>query len=194
MAELLQIEIASAVEIAAAETAIRMATAAIQNYCGQVLALVEDEQITLDSAGGPRLFLPELPVVSVAQVVEDGEILVVDDDYKLGQYGILYRVDADWAAGIQIVTVTYTHGQDPIPDDAIDICTRAALRRYQAGLRAAEMDGVPGVASKSLGDYAVSYGSEQSTGAGEAVLGASAAPILLRSEKEVLSRYRYRGV
>ena len=72
---------------------------------------------------------------------------------------------------------------------AAPAAARAAARAYQAGLRAAEVEGVPGVASKSLGDYSVSYAGEGG-GAGESVLGASAAPILLRSEKELLNRYR----
>jgi len=40
-----------------------------------------------------------------------------------------------------------------------------------------------------LGDYSVSFGAEAGRSAG-GVLGASAAPVLLRSEKELLDRYR----
>ena len=190
--QFLQLEIAAEKE-SNAEAAITAVTAAIQNYCGQILSQVEDEEITLDCAGGTRLFLPELPVSAVSAVVEDDETLTADDDYKLGQHGILHRIDDDWTEGIQIITVTYTHGYETIPDDVVAVCVRAAARAYQAGLRAEEMEGVPGVSSKSLGDYAVSFGSEQSVGAGEAVWGASAAPLLLRSEKELLNRYRYRS-
>ena len=176
--------------LTSAKRAIEGASAAIQNYCHQTLELVEDDAITLDCIGGTKIFLPELPVVEVTGVVEDGETLTVMDDYKLGQHGILHRIGDTWAAGTQIITVTYTHGYATLPDDIISVCVRAASRAYQTGLRAEEMDGVPGVASKSLGDFSVSYGSEQSVGAGEAVLGASAAPMLLRSEKEILNRYR----
>ena len=42
-----------------------------------------------------------------------------DDDYQLGQYGILHRVGQDWATGIQIVTVTYSHGYGTLPDDIV---------------------------------------------------------------------------
>lgn len=176
-----------------AQRAIDEATAAIQNYCGQVIELVTDETVTLDSRGGTKVFLPELPVVSVAEVVEDGETLVVDDDYKLGQWGILHRVGDLWASGVQVLEITYTHGYATLPDDIVSICTRAAARAYQAGLKSAELEGVPGVTAKSLGDYSVSFGSEQGGGAGgESVLGASASPVLLRSEREILDRYRYR--
>lgn len=181
---------------ASATRAINAATAAIQNYCHQVLERVEDESITLDSSGATKIFLPELPVASVAEVIEDGETLTVDEDYKLGQHGILHRLSNDvaipWAAGVQILEITYTHGYETMPTDVVDICTRAASRAYQAGLKAEDADGVPGIISKSLGDYAVSFGSEQGGGAGgESVLGASASPVLLRSEKEILDRYRY---
>jgi len=181
---------------ASATRAINAATAAIQNYCGQVLELIEDEEITLDCTGAKKIFLPELPVVSVAEVIEDGETLTADEDYKLGQHGILHRLSNDvaipWAAGVQILEITYTHGYETMPTDVVDICTRAASRAYQAGLKSEELDGVPGVTAKSLGDYSVSFGSEQGGGAGgESVLGASASPVLLRSEKEILNRYRY---
>jgi len=187
--QFLQVDIDDADKVASANRAIVEATVAIQNYCRQQIELAEDEEITLDSAGGTRVFLPELPVIDVSVVVEDDETLDVDDDYKLGQHGILHRVGAYWTSGIQIVQITYSHGYATIPDDVVSICARAAARAYQAGLRAAEVEGVPGVASKSLGDYAVAFGAEAG-GSQEGVLGASAAPILLRSEKRILDRYR----
>lgn len=191
---LLQIEITSAAQIAACERAIDEATEAIRNYCHQHIELVTDDEITLDCAGGTKLFLPELPVVSVAEVIEDDETLTVDDDYKLGQHGILHRVSCDWEAGIQIITVTYTHGYDAydsLPDDIVAVATRAAARVFQVGLRAADTDGVPGISAKSLGDYSVSYASEVGGGVGEGLMGVSGARMLLLSEKDILDRYRY---
>jgi len=67
---------------------------------------------------------------------------------------------------------------------------RSASRVYQAGLRAKEINGVTGVQSTSLGDYSVSFGSEQGGGVGEGVMGASAARGLLLSEKDILDKYR----
>jgi len=186
--ELLQVEIPAAKQTAAVR-AIAEATAVIQNYCRQTIALVEDDEITLDSAGGTRLVLPETPVIEVSEVVEDDETLTADDDYKLGQHGVLHRIGARWATGIQIVTVTYSHGRETIPEDIAAICVRCAARAYQAGLRAELLSGVPGIASTSLGDYSVAFGAEQGSVA-EGVLGVSAAPVLLRSEKEILNRYR----
>lgn len=185
IAALLQIEIAY--DDAAAARAITAATAAIQGYCHQRIERVEDDKVTLDVFGaGDRLFLPELPVAAVSAVVEDGVELDAGEDYVLGRHGIIYRIGQEWMIGVQAVAVTYTHGYAPLPADVVDVCTRAASRAYQAGLRAAETGGIPGVTAMSLGDYSVSYGSE-----GAGVLGASAAVILLPSERAILARYRY---
>lgn len=186
----LQVQITTPAQVASAQMALKDATAAIRNYCRQHLEWVNAETITLDSPGGTRLFLPELPVNLVHHVVEDGITLVAGDDYKLGQHGILHRVGAKWAAGIQVVTVAYSHGYAAIPDDITAVCVRAASRAYQAGLRSAEGEGVPGVASKQLGDFSVSFTAEGGGGVGEGVLGASAARLLLLSEKDILNRYR----
>ena len=186
----LQVEITTPAQILSAERALIEATAAIRNYDRQYLALVNDDVITLDSKGGTRIFLPELPVVEVSEVIEDGVTLTVDDDYKLGQHGILHRIDQKWAAGIQNITITYSHGYANIPDDIVAICTRAASRAYQAGVRAADSDGLMGVASKSLGDFSVAFASESGGGTGEGIMGASAARMLLLCEKDTLDKYR----
>lgn len=189
----LQLSADTPVKLAAAQWALREASAAIRNYTHQYLEYVADEDITLDSAGGTRLFLPQVPVHSVAAVIEDGETLVVDDDYQLGQFGILHRVSGKWAVGFQIITITYTHGYLIIPDDIVAVCVRAASRAYQAGLKAADSAGIPGIASKSLGDFSVSFQSEAGGGTGEGVLGASAARMLLLSEKDILNAYRVKA-
>lgn len=189
--ELLQVSISTGDQVAACQRAITAASEAIRNYCNQQLHLVENEAYTCDvPAGRYNLILPELPVVSVESVVEDGVTLTEGDDYILAHYGQLIRVGQRWKQGWQIVTVTYTHGYTTIPDDIADVATRIAARVYQAGLRAADMDGVPGVAAKSLGDYSVQYTNEGSEG----VMGVSGARALLMSEKDLLNRYRIRGL
>jgi hypothetical protein len=186
----LQLSIATPEQLASAAMALKDISAAIRNYTYQWLEYVADDTITLDSTGGTRLFLPQLPVQSITEVIEDGETLTVDNDYKLGQYGILHRIGARWAVGIQIVTITYPHGYLVIPDEIVAVCTRAVSRAYQAGLKAADSAGIPGIASKSLGDFSVSFQSEGGGGTGEGVLGASAARLLLLSEKDILDAYR----
>lgn len=191
VANFLQVSISTGEQAAAAKRALTEASQAIRNYCRQHLELVEDDEITLDAKGGTRLFLPELPVIEVSEVIEDGETLTADEDYKLGAHGILHRLGgARWAKGVQIIQVTYSHGYAELPDDIVAVATRAASRAYQSGLRAAGDDALLGVQSKALGDFSVAYASEQGGGSGEGVMGASAARMLLLSEKDVLNEYR----
>jgi len=194
VADFLQIDINTVAQIAAAQQAVSKATEAIRTYCHQYLELVTDDTITLDGRGGRRLHLPELPVVEVLSVTEDGELLTEGDDYKLGQHGILHRIGRDWSVGIQNIEIGYSHGYDIdaglLPAIITDIAIQAASRTYQAGLKSAEMDGVPGVASYGLGDYNISFSSEHGGGVGEGVMGASASRLLLLSEKDFLYPYR----
>jgi hypothetical protein len=194
LADFLQITIAA--DSAPALRAITEASAAIRNHCRQTIEQVEADTHTFDvDAGRTKLFLPQLPVTAVASVVEDGTALVAGVDYKLGLHGILHRIGRTWQSGVQIVTVTYTHGYPSGHADletAKSVCTRAAARAYQSGLRAAALSGVAGVQAQSLGDYQVQYGAE--TAGSDGSLGASAAPILLPSERAELARaYRILG-
>lgn len=175
-------------QVVAVERALVEATAAIRNYCRQHISLVEDDEVVLRPYGDWRLFLPELPVLAVSVVEQDGTALEADG-FIWERSGILRRYpDARWCAGNKTVRVVYDHGYADIPDDIVAVATRAAARAFQAGLRAAETAGTPGIASKSLGDFSVSYATEGS--AAEGVMGASAARMLLMSEKELLNRYR----
>ena len=187
MAAFLQMELTE--YDASARRAILEASAAIQNYCHQTIEAVENDVESYMFVRGNRLFLPELPVTEVSEVEEDGEVLTETDDYLLDKHGVLHRVGGNWAGGSALIMVTYSHGYATLPDDLVGVATRMAARAYQAGLRAASLNGVPGVSSTTLGDYSVSFSGEggaQSDG----VMGASAAPILLRSEKEILNKYR----
>lgn len=193
------LQVAIADDSASALRAIAEASASIQNYCRQQLEEVEDDEHVFDVADGcRRLFLPELPVSAVSLVIEDDEELAEDDDYKLGNYGILYRIGRPWVSGVQMVAVTYTHGYPvgdygSLPDDIVSVCVRAASRAYQAGLRGAMLAGVPGVSGQTIGDYSVQYSGELSgggTGMDGGTLGVSGAPLLLPSERRILNRYR----
>lgn len=191
----LQVEICTDEQEASADLAIQDAQNAILDYIDQDLFLVKDDQVTFDAKPTYRIFLPQLPVVSIASVYENGELLTVDDDYKLGADGILWRIGRKWAGGIQNVVVTYTHGyaDDSIPQIIKTIATRAASRAYQSGLRSSETDGVIGIASQTLGDYSVTFASGAGGGIGEGLLGASAANLLLKSEMRFLDGFKYRG-
>lgn len=189
---LLQVEISNATSCTRAITA---ATAAIQNYCRQEIGLVEDDEITLDVwQASYKIFLPEMPVVEIASVVEDDETLKggSDEDYALAQYGVLLRRGRKWKTGPSILVVTYTHGYEDIPEDIEAICARAAARTYQAGLKSSADAAIPGVSGKSLGDFSVNYHAGTG-GVGEGVMGVSGSRMLLLSEKDILDKYRYKG-
>lgn len=175
---------------APATAAITAASAAIQNYCRQRIEQVVGDILTLTvEPYRSMLLLPEQPVTAVASVVEDGTLLTVGDHYRWTASGLLVRQAGAWNSGWQEVVVTYTHGYATIPDDLKGVCIRAAARAYQAGLRAAAGGGIAGIASEQLPDYSVSFVPE-SAGASASSLGASAAPFLLPSERQMLDRYR----
>lgn len=190
--DFLQIEISEAAAVASCERAIEEVTEVVRNYTHQVISKVT-ETITIDCEGGWKIFLPQLPVTAVTSVVENDETLTAEEDYKLGQHGILYRLTRKWSAGVQNVAVRYSHGYSTIPEDIVGVATRSAARVYQAGLRSKEHNGIAGVAALSLGDYSVTFGAEQGGGVGEGLLGVSAARVLLLSEKDILNRYRYKA-
>lgn len=180
--------ITDADEVAAVEFNLTIVSEAIRNYTEQLLDRVVGDTVTLDHEGGPLLFLPELPVTSVAEV-RDGGTVIPATGYKLANNGVLVRQGgARWSRGTQNIQVTYSHGWAVIPDDIRGVCARAASRLFQAGLRAAETGGVLGIASKSLGDFSVAYAAEAT--AAEGIMGASGARVLVLSEKDQLNKYK----
>lgn len=184
------VQVAIGTPNASATAAIAAASAAIQNYCRQRIEQVEGDVLTLTvEPYRSVIVLPEQPVTAVASVVEDGTALTVGTDYHWTTAGVIRRRTGTWNSNWQEVVVTYTHGYSTIPDDLKGVCIRAAARAYQAGLRAAAAGGIAGIASEQLPDYSVSFVPE-SAGASASSLGASAAPILLPSERQVLDRYR----
>lgn len=186
----LQIPISEPLQIISANRALMEATAAIKNYCRQLIERVSGDNIVIDVKGGKWIFLPELPVLSVSSVIENNILLTPITDYKFGEHGTLYRMNRHWYKGIGILNITYTHGWAVIPDDIVAVCTRAASRVYQAGLKSKTVQGVPGISSEQLGDYSVAFSAETSGGNDVSLMGASAARMLSLSEKDILDKYR----
>jgi len=182
--------ITEADEIAAVGYALEVSTDAIRVYVEQYIERVVDDAIVVNGPiNSTTINLPEIPVISVSSIYEDDVLLVADEDYKLDtDLGVLHRIGQVWSCGIQNIAIVYTHGYDPIPDTVNGICARMASRIFQAGLRSKENDGIPGVASKSLGDFAVSF--EGAGSASDGVMGVSAARVLLLSEKDLLDKYK----
>lgn len=172
--------------------AIDEATAVIQNYCNQKIEQVSDDTIQLDGTGSTKLFLPELPVVSITSVEVDG-VLLDPTYYALAENGVLWRKYGVWTVGARNIKIAYTHGYVSIPEDVKGVCYRSASRLYQAQLKALRQDFVSGLQSVSVGDWSETY--ETAGGSsGESDKGVSAARTLLMSEKDILNRYRYKRI
>lgn len=138
-------------ETTRAEAILAGVEAAVQGYTHQTIELVEDDEITLDGNGTDFLLLPEFPVTA-CEVSDDGEALVEgeDEDFVFYRSGIVRRQGgAVWPAERGVLTVTYTHGYDPVPEDVKLIVKAAAARAF----------GNPdGLASEAKGAYQVNYG------------------------------------
>lgn len=124
----------------------------VRSYTSQVINWVEDEEVYLDGSGGNAQLLPELPVISITEVIEsDGNDtpLVAGEDFVLGEAGIMWRLPMPtfnspgglWLKGPRAVKVTYTHGYDitndfpttnapPVPADLRLVALQVAARTF----------------------------------------------------------------
>lgn len=162
------------------------ATAAIQRYCRLTIELATSTDVIFAGNWGADLVLPEVPVVSVASVEVDGDTWTVNEDYHLhgrilrrGAPSVVHqsRFDlegsrlANWGGSNVAITVTYTHGFDPVPDDIRLMCVAIAARGW---------DSPSGVQAESIGNYSVTHGAS-------ALLGGAT---LTRDEKVALKDLR----
>lgn len=152
----------------AAELALASATSVIQDYVGQSLVYVEEDEITLDGSNTDVLVLPQLPVVEVASVEIDGDELT-EDEYEVDfDNGLLILDAGTWGAVKQSIVVVYTHGFEDIPAGIRAVCLQAAGRMFAQA----------GIAQEQVGATSVRYGA----------VGVSLTP----EEKQALDRYRLR--
>jgi hypothetical protein len=113
--------------------------------------------VTLEGGAATRLFLPGQPVTAVSDVEIDG---VAVTDYRLTN-GALWRSQG-WTGLCEpsAVTLTMTHGLDPVPADIVDLVCRMAA---QALLAFRGGDPAPRqVSSERIGDYSVTYADTES--------------------------------
>lgn len=149
-----------------------LATIAIDAACEVVRGWLDQEvnqntgdTVVLDGNPSDVLLLPELPVTAVTTVKVDYDtdnpttlVAGADDDYVLGDGGMLYRIDGgNWDYGRQSIQVTYTHGWSSVPTDIKMVALQVAARIYDAGHAVRESVGsynveyIPGAAG--LNDY-----------------------------------------
>ena len=129
----------SAEDTATAELLLDIATANIRTAAGnQIISFVPDDTYTVRTTA-PFIVLPQRPVVSVSAVTLDANAVTT------------YTWDGDEfiaATGRGLVTVTYSHGHDPIPDDIKGLCLDIAARGFLTP---------HGVNQTSLGSFSESY-------------------------------------
>lgn len=147
--------------------ALEQASAVVENYLGQPVELVEDDEIILDGSGTKVLLLPVFPVTEVTSVIVDEETLVEVDDYEWSVTGELRR-KGTWPAALRSVEVTYSHGYATVPPVIVAVVAALAGRIYGTPLT---------VRQESIGSYSVTY-----SGAG--------GPALQAAELMMLDAYR----
>lgn len=147
--------------------ALDQATAVVENYLGQPVELVEDDEVILDGSGTKVLLLPAFPVTEVTSVIVDEETLTEGTDYEWSATGELRR-KGTWPAALRSVEVTYSHGYATVPPVIVAVVAALAGRIYGTPLT---------VRQESMGAYSVTY-----TGAG--------GPALQAAELMMLDAYR----
>lgn len=143
-------------DTATSDAAVTRALAAASNIArdasgGQTFAL-ETETAWLESQSyTTTLFLPQLPVVSVASVALDGQTLTETTDYKVdSRLGALVRVGGCWPCGALRIAVEYTHGYTDIPEDVQSVV-------YAIAQRSITNPSGQAIQLESIGSYEVRY-------------------------------------
>lgn len=122
---------------------LEMASDTVRSYTSQRLSRETSTQ-TLRSDGG-RVWLPQRPVVEVADVQLDGQTV------GFVRCGDTLHVDVD----VCDVDVTYTYGYDPVPGEVVAVVALLAARLAVNGT---------GVKQESVGSYSVTYASGDAGG------------------------------
>ena len=131
-----------------ADQRLDVATSVIDDELGQSLVQAA-ETVTLPGSGTTRLVVPRWPVIAVAQVLVDEQLLVVDEDYRWERDGIVTRTcHRRWCGR---VTVTYTAGWAPIPESVKGLCMELAAGSWNT---------TGGKKSERIADYQVAWARE----------------------------------
>lgn len=111
----------------------------IQDHTKQRIALVTGDVAAMKGSSSDRIRLKERPIVSVASVVLNGVTLVEGDAFYVdgdqlvrlnwggGGDAFGFRA-ASWGFPWWSLVVTYTHGYNPVPALAKQICMEAVVR------------------------------------------------------------------
>lgn len=152
------------------------ASARVRNYMRQDVSEATTTA-TLRVRNG-RVRLPQRPVTDVDTVLSiNGDPVIYQWDGS-DSISSMSNVPDSWAwepftSGIQTLTVTYTHGYDPVPDDIVAVTCSVVMR----ALGREPVDA--GIQSESIQGYSYTLGA----------IGAAGGLGLLDSEKETLDAY-----
>lgn len=134
---------AAQVDTYTAELVLDMASDAIKTTTRQTVERVTDDTVLLPAPAGDALVLPDIPADAPSAVLVGGTA-VTDYYVDTDRYGRTTLVrPAGWQAWdattgtLRRVSVTYSHGYDPVPGEIKRVCLQAAARAYRnpEGLR-----------------------------------------------------------
>jgi hypothetical protein len=133
-----------------AAAALNAASALARMIARQTLSKVEGDVVELQTSG-PELYLPERPVLDVAEIDLDdcwyADPILAPGSYCWSENGLV-RGPFSFNGRVR---VTYSHGYDPVPDDVRYAVADIAARRYSGGVSAGLL------ASESIGTYSYSF-------------------------------------
>lgn len=149
-------------EVDRAEALLAGASARVQTYTGQTFTLVENDTVTV-KVRNRIARLPQRPVTAVDAVTDPNDNTIGftwlgDDRVQVGN-GLDYSwVFEPWRNGLNLVTVTYSHGYTTVPADVVDVVCQMAGR---AMTRSADETGLT---QESIAGYSYSVGSAAASG------------------------------
>lgn len=148
--------------------ALDSACQAVRDYLRRDINLVEDDIVTLDGTGTSVLLLPERPVVDIAEIQVDDEVIDADEYVWDADTGRVIRLQdtwwwTPWGDGVQNIQVTYSHGWalseadvsgliERVPSSIRLVALRLAAATYR-GTIAASASGSGSIKTETIGSY-----------------------------------------
>lgn len=166
------------------DMALVMASGVVRAYCGWELSQETDVATTVDSDGGPFVFVPTLHLTAVSAVLLNGTdhtgaawptLAATDWDWRTNGQVTWLKDRCGWPYGGQRVTVTYSSGyaDADMPDGIKAVVATVAERIAQSSAIQSQLENVGGIQTNRTYSQAVTAG-------------AGLTPI----EQSVLDRYR----
>lgn len=150
--------------------ALKRASGRFRDNVEHPVSLVENETIRLDGDGSAYLLLPAFPVREIS--VSIGSLVLTEGiDYTVARrHGSVFKAGG-WPHGLENITVTYSHGLDPVPDGIVDAVLEHATT------------------------LALAYAHIQQETAGSTQVGYGAAAMVGRTQKwvDAVEKYKVRG-